>query len=224
MEVWVILLIAFLGLGVAAYLGWYSIQSLVQARLLREASELGAGGDSLEGPVAVYGKVDVIASMECRPVARNVLWYRAVHEVLERSGDDWSWSKTGEEEGTADFTIDSPAGKYLVGEHDPTEVQFARSITKYGGSTGCVGAIFSRHGDTRVRIKWLPESDYLTVVGGVVRRGDEHLLVRSGTVGLLFSPRSPGHAANRETIKGVAGLILAIAIATTVICICIAVA
>lgn len=187
-----------------SWLSWISIQSLLQARLLRRAAGC-LGGDLEQGrAVALHGRPQVARAVR-GPGRVDVLWYHCRHQELRRSGKSNRWVTVGEEEELAQFSLETPGGPIGVADH-PTEVQDERTRTTYGDPGGCSTLGFGRR--TRTLEQWLPVTPLVTVVGRFEVRGDRRAIVRDGKTGLLLSPHEPGQAAYWETLKGWAGLLL----------------
>lgn len=181
--------------GVAlAWLSWISLQSLLQARLLRETHKL--AGVMLEPDVraAIHGTVRVTRSIDSAGL-RNVLWYKRTQQEKRGFGKNSQWATVDEEEETAEFCVETADRAVWVADQ-PSEVQSMSSETHY-----------SEGWSERIITKWLPFSPTITAVGRIQRRGETWALVRDGKAGLLLSPHEPGRAAFTEAAKGVIGLL-----------------
>ena len=199
---WLWIIFGIIGLAVLGWVAWISIQSLIQASLLRGAAEEGGAPSGSDRPAAIHGRTKILDPVRVGGKG-DLLWFKTVHEERRGWGRRRRWVTVGREEGTAQFRIESGGREVGVGDH-PTEVQGAHSETQYG-SGGFLGGMFSNQ---RTRIKWLPVPPVVTVVGRLETAGDEWKIVKSPKVGLLLSPHEPGKAAGLETMKGIFGLII----------------
>ena len=189
-----------LAVGALSYVAWISLQSLLQARLLFRVREL-ARGPGPDGRMALRGRVRVDEPLRLHG-AGPVLWRRAVHQVLVRSGKNRRWKTVHEEVDLASFVLVADGRE--VGLHEPpTEVQAVRSRTDYDEPGGCLGG----H-ERRVLLQWLPMASALTAVGRLEGRAGAWRLARDNKVGLLLSPRDPESAAWVEVAKGLGGLVV----------------
>lgn len=187
-----------LAVGALSFFAWVSLQSLLQARLLFRAREL-ARGPGPDGRMALRGRVRVQEALRLHG-AGPVLWRKATHQVLVRSGKNRRWKTVHEEEDVASFVLVAD-GREVTLEGPPTEVQAAQTRTDYDEPGGCLG------GHTRrVLLQWLPVASTLTAVGRLVPVAGGWRLARDNKVGLLLSPRDPESAAWVEVAKGLAGL------------------
>lgn len=187
-----------LAVGALSFFSWVSVQSLLQARLLFRAREL-ARGPGPDGRMALRGRVRVQDPLRLHG-AGPVLWRKATHQVLVRSGKNRSWRTVHEDVEMAAFAVLADGREVTLAE-PPTEVQAAHSRTDYDEPGGCLG------GHTRrVLLQWLPVTSSLTAVGRLEGRDGAWRLARDNKVGLLLSPRDPESAAWVEIAKGLAGL------------------
>ena len=197
MSVWLIFTLLVFASGFL-YLGWASVQSLIQARMLgacRNVSLAGLVGRSaaFRGPVRVH-KVLRIAHLG------DVLWHREI--VKKRLGlEEFTDADTADR---AEFSILVGGEEVRVAEN-PTEVQVPASRT-VGDGSGAVALT-----KERVIDEWLPVVEELTVIGRLRREGSQWEVVRDPKAGLFISRNDPKDAAAREMLKGVFGLIAAVA-------------
>ena len=199
-----VVLIAFLaGIAVLSWLAWISIQSLFQARLLREAREGGASGLEPGRRVALHGEVRLSAVLR-RSGLGELLWCRTRTQELRGWGRHRRWRTVGDETEVAIFGIDVQ-GREIRMDGFPTEVQSTSTRTDYS-SPGFFG-LFHSNGDERVTTEFLPVAPRVTLVGRLDRRGEGWVVVKDSKVGLLLTTKEPGEAALWETVKGVAGLL-----------------
>ena len=197
---WVAIILSVIGVAVAGYVGWISVQSLMQASLLRQASGVGMSGLDSGKPVALYGQTRVLRPL--RWGARECLWWHVKHQKYSGWGRNRRWRTVDDVVETAQFVLDCGGREVLISDH-PTEVQSAHRETQYGVG----GFLFSRE---RTIAKWLPVLPRVTVLGRLEGQGDNLTMVKSPKVGLLFSPHEPGRAAAQEMMKGIAGLVLVV--------------
>ena len=97
-------------IGVAGYVVWISVQSLMQARVLWQATRVGTSGLSSDRPAALYGQVRVLGALR-KPQSRsakrftsNCLWWRVKDQKYNRG-----WKTVHEEIGTARFVLGAGA-------------------------------------------------------------------------------------------------------------------
>lgn len=187
-----------LAVGALSYFAWVSLQSLLQARLLFRVREL-SRGPGPDGRTALRGRLRVTEPLRLHGVG-SVLWRKATHQVLVRSGKNRRWKTVHEEVDVAAFVV-TASGRDVSLAEPPTEVQATQSRTDYDEPGGCLGG----H-ERRVRLEWLPVTPSLTAVGRLEGRDGAWRLARDNKVGLLLSPRDPESAAWVEVGKGLAGL------------------
>ena len=204
--IWLWIILGVVAAAVLGYIVWISIQSLIQANLLRQASNQASSGGGTDRPVAIHGRLRVLAAVN-KGGRRNMLWCHTVYQERRGWGRNRRWSTVGEEVDTAQFVLDCNGREIHVNGH-PTEVQGAHRDREYGGG-GFFGFFTGAH--SRVIYRWLPVVPSLTVVGRLESAGKDQVLMKGPKVGLLFSPHEPGRAATQETAKGVGGLILVVA-------------
>ena len=198
--IWLWIILTLVALAALGYLAWISIQSLMQASLLRSAAKADGRTSGSDRPAAIHGPLTVVDPLNTAD-RRNLIWYRTIHEERRGWGKNRRWVTVGREEEAAPFQIESGGRQISVNDH-PTEVQGAESKTQYGE-----GGFFGMFSNQRSKTRWLPVTPTLTVLGRLESNGDEGEMVKSPKVGLLFSPHEPSKAAMQETFKGIAGLI-----------------
>jgi hypothetical protein len=200
---WIFL--AFMG-GTSLIVGWYSVQSLLQARLLRRwrhATPAGVAGRA----VALNGAVRVHRVLRVAHIG-DILWHREIVKV-KQGKTERTESDTAD---IADFSIAVGGDEVWLAEH-PTEVQGAASKTT-SDEWGLDNLLTGRQ---RVIDQWMPIVEELTIVGKV-RRGDRRWeLVRDAKVGLYMTRHHPSKAALNEAVKGWAGLAMSLALGATAI-------
>ena len=195
------ILVVVFGGGAALILGGYSVQSLVQASLLRRwrhATPAGVSGRT----VALNGQVRVHQVLRIAHIG-DVLWHREIVKV-RRGKSDYTESDTSEH---ADFSIVVGGDEVRLAD-SPTEVQGAasKSTTEEWGMENLLT------GRQTVIDEWFPIVEELTVVGRVRRGGRGWEFVRDAAVGLLVTRHHPSRAALQESVKGWAGLAGAVAL------------
>ncbi|HEU4339317.1 MAG TPA: hypothetical protein VFS19_04550 [Planctomycetota bacterium] len=195
-----LLIVALVGgvLGVA--LLWYSLQSLLQARLLwrwRHPSLDGLSGRR----AAMRGAVRVDEVLHVSPIG-DCLWHREV--VTVRRGK--SSSKESDISQMAGFVLLVDGREYRLPDL-PTEVHGGESSTSYDDWE--IGHLLWS-GRRSYSNRWLPVTDHLTVVGQIRRSGRRWEIAKDPVAGLLFSPEPPVKAALREFVKGALGVAVAI--------------
>lgn len=193
--------------GMLLWLAWVSIQSIRQSRLLLRCQPRSGEIPQPPGPAALYGPVQVL-----RPIREqgfeDYLWHRETHQVYSRSGKHARWHTVSETQQVATFTVEVNGEVFQV-EAAPTEVQGGESRTVYEQSR--FGQLWSPSGHRRVIHRWLSVPTHLTVLGRLHRTGGEVRVAQDDGVGLLFSPHDPSDAANIEFLKGLGGLLAALA-------------
>src|SRR5262245_49748278 len=144
---------AFILVGAAGtfYLAWVSVQSLVQAHMLRRwrhATPAGVAGRA----VALNGKVRVRQVLRVAHLG-DVLWHRETVKV-RRGKTEYTQSVTSDR---GDFSIVVGGDEVTLGD-DPTEVQGAgsKSTTEEWGLENLLT------GRQRVIDEWIPVVDELT--------------------------------------------------------------
>lgn len=196
--------VAILVLGMASVVFvWISFQSLLQAWVLYSPARVGQARAFQDRAAAIHGTVKVHAPARY-PDVGPCLWARVRSQ--EHSGSrNSSWRTVAEKIEFADFVLTDGVSEVHVGE--PTEVQGSRSRTTYEGPAGFWG------GRSRLLIEWLPIPEELVVVGKLEVNGSMPAVVAHPRLGLLLSPHTPSWAAAKETIKGVLGILAALACA-----------
>ncbi len=200
------LLLLGLGIAVAAWLSWISIQSLLQARLLFRLARRPSDAPDAYGRHAVYGRVAVSRALR-PPIGIDVLWCRTQQQVYRRRRKNSGWSTVSTEDEVAGFTIAAHGGSLRVSGL-PTEVQGTASTRVVHDQSGWLWG--HGDGDRRTLYTYLPVVTYATLVG----RREGEAFVRDNKLGLFLSPHEPGKAAWLETWKGVGGLLLVTAAIT----------
>lgn len=199
MELWVIIL-GGLAVGLLCCLGWISVQSIIQGRLLSRPVPLAHARLFVGRTIAVCGAVRVVHAARSR--FGDVLWYDVRYEEKRGWGRNRRWVTVAHETHAAHFILE--AGEHQISIRDePTEVQGTESRTDY--DYGWLTAT------SRVTHRWLPIPTQATVMGKLECSGGAMVMVRDRWVGLLVSPGSPESAARWETIKGWLGLLLVVA-------------
>jgi hypothetical protein len=197
MTIWAILVLAFAGL-LLVWLGCVSVQSLLQAHLLRScrrASLAGLAGRSaaLRGRVKVREVVRIAHIGDC-------LWHR---ETIRQRDSDGDWITQCKTTNLAAFSI-AVGGEEVRVARDPTEVQGGgrKSVVE---KAGFVDGFFGDR-DEEVVDEWLPVLEEITVVGRLERRDAGWEIVPDGKAGLLLSAFYPDRAALQESVKGWLGI------------------
>lgn len=199
---WPLVVTLVFGGGAALILASYSVQSLLQARLLRgwrHASPAGVAGRA----VALNGRVVVHQVLRIAHIG-DVLWHREIVKV-RRGKSEYTEADTSER---ADFSLMVGSDEVRIGD-EPTEVQGAGSKT----TTEEFGLENLFTGQQKVIEEWMPLVDELTIVGRVQRSGRAWEFVRDPKVGLLITRHHPSRAALQESVKGWCGLAGAAALA-----------
>ena len=196
-----IVLLLLVGAAFSIALGWWSVQSLLQARLLsrwRHPSLDGLSGRR----VALRGEVRVREPLRLSPIG-DCLWHREIVKV-RRGKSTWTESDIAENAG---FSIVVDGREFRVPDL-PTEVHGGKSLS--GGEDW--GLSHLAFGDRRSWThRWLPVVDHLTVVGQARRTGAQWEVVKDPVAGLLFTVHPPAKAALQEAVKGGFGLAGALA-------------
>jgi hypothetical protein len=183
------------------FLGFYSVQSLLQARLLsrwRHPSLDGMSGRT----VALRGEVRTREPLRLSPIG-DCLWHREVIRVHhgKRSSTE---SDIAEK---ADFSIVVEGREFRISDL-PTEVHGGESMN--GGEDWELSHL-AFGGRRTWTHQWLPVVGHLTVVGQVRRAGDRWEVVKDPVAGMLFTAHHPAKTALHEAIKGGFGLAGAVA-------------
>jgi hypothetical protein len=195
MTIWhaVLGLIAF---GVLGFLGWYSIQSLLQARLLRGWRR--PSHAALENSAAaVWGEVRIQRELSIHGLG-DCLWRREIVRI--RRGK--SWSTESDESEKAAFSIVADGHEFHVVDL-PTEVHGTSSHSEEEGFE--LGHLLWDNRRT-FTTHWLPKVAHLAVVGFVRRKNRRWEIEKDAAVGLLWSPHHPARSAFWESVKGWAGV------------------
>ncbi len=199
------LLLLALGVALASWLSWISLQSLLQARLLFRLSQRPSAGPEERGRQAFHGRVAVTRPL--RLGFGDFLWCRTEQQVYRRRGKNSGWKSVGTEEEMAGFTVEAHAGPVRLVDL-PSEVQGTSSRTETHERTGWLWG--HGNGDRRTVYTYLPVVAYVTVVG----RLNGQSVARDNKLGLFLSPHEPGKAAWLEVWKGVGGLLVVTAALT----------
>ena len=100
---WVVILMGIgLGIFLAGYVCWISVQNLKQARLLRLAAWVGTSGLGSDRPAALYGQVRVLRPLR-KPSVGDCLWWRVEYQKLYTEGFRKGWRTVHEDVETAQF-------------------------------------------------------------------------------------------------------------------------
>jgi|SRR5579862_1113948 len=199
-----VLLAVFAGVG---WLGWISVQSFRQGRLL-SALPRGLVG-AMEGQtLAAHGTVTISRPLSLQGVG-PCLWSRET--VEERDAYFWSprrhpgrWRTSSDQIFMATFAI-VVGSETIEVESLPTEIQGTLRNTDTE-PTSVAGELLGASVQRRT-IEWLPVRETLTVIGRLERRGERRVLVVDPQLGLLLSPNPPDQAGQIETMKAVAGFL-----------------
>ena len=199
-----IVLLLLVGAAFSIALGWWSVQSLLQARLLsrwRHPSLDGLSGRR----VALRGEVRAREPLSLSPLG-DCLWHREIVKVHhgKRSSTE---SDIAEK---ADFSIVVDGREFRVPDL-PTEVHGGESMN---GGEDWELAHLAFGGRRTWTHQWLPVVEHLTVVGQVRRAGDRWDIVKDPVAGLLFTVHPPAKAALQEAVKvgfGLAGALAGLA-------------
>ncbi len=186
------------GAAALVLLGISSVQSLIQAALLRRcrtASLAGLAGRS----AALCGPVKVRQVLRIAHLG-DVLWHREIVKVRS-ARHEFTQSDVADK---ADFSIVVGGEEVRVAEN-PTEVQGPGRK-----STGDGSGMFAVIRETVID-EWLPVVDELTVVGRLRRTDAGWEIVADPKAGLLFSRHDPARAAFQEYLKGWLGLAVSVA-------------
>jgi len=195
-----LVLIALAGAGFSLALLWWSLQSLLQARLLwrwRHPSLDGLAGRR----VALRGAVRVDEALHVSPIG-ECLWHREV--VTVRRGK--TTSRESDSSQMAGFVLLVDGRQYILPEF-PTEVHGTESSTSHDDWE--LGHLLWEGRRTYTQ-HWLPVTDHLTIVGQVRKFGQRWEIHKDPVAGLLFSPEPPVKAALREFVKGALGAAAAV--------------
>lgn len=200
MTIWQVVL-GFLGLAVFGWMGWISIQSLLQARLLRKwrrpsHAVLANSAAAVWGEVRIHRELSVHGLGEC-------LWRREV--VTVRRGKSSSTESDISEK--AAFSIVADGHEFHVTDL-PTEVTGGESHTHEEDFE--LGHLLFNDRRT-FKTYWLPKVPQLAVVGFVRRRERRWEIEKDAAVGLLWSSHHPARAAFWEAVKGWLGLAVTVA-------------
>jgi hypothetical protein len=190
------------GVAVASWFAWVSLQSLLQARALYRVRALSSRPPEGLGPAGLYGEVRVEAAMERTDVGAP-LWFRCTYQEMRGSGKNRGWKTVQDEVKMAHFDVEAGGRRFHV-EEFPSEVQGASTRTVYDDEAFL--GLFHSNGHRRRILRWLPVPRRVTVVGRVEAKRDGLVFVKDNKLGLLLSPHEPGRAAGIELGKGIAGL------------------
>lgn len=181
------------------WLGWVSVQSLLQARLLARPVPLAQRRRYAGRAVALCGAVRV--EHPVRSPMGHVLWYEARYEERRGWGRRRHWVTVAHETHSAQFWLEAGDQRVWIAD-EPTEVQGTESKSE-------TDSWFLP--TSRVTYHWLPILEQATVLGKLECSAGADQIVRDRWAGLLISPGSPESAARWELLKGWAGLLLAVA-------------
>jgi hypothetical protein len=210
-----LILVFVLGAALLLWLGWISVQSLIQASLLRSIPDASLSSmQPQSGAVRGRIRVDVPIRAGSSGIG-NCLWRRV---RIQQCGSDriWlfrgrnsdSWRTVADDTEMAGFVLQVGDATVFVDEF-PTEIQGRQSRTNHGDSS-----FFDQwFGGLRDReiVEWLPAIGSLTVLGRLERKDGAWRVSRDPVVGLLFTPREPSTASLVELLKGIAGLVIVLA-------------
>ncbi|MHC5040290.1 MAG: hypothetical protein ACYTHM_23520 [Planctomycetota bacterium] len=197
MQVFIIIVVFVAGAVIIGLVGYHSLQSVRQGRVLSRPVSLDRLKDFLDQVVAVHGTPELVEDLTTSQYG-PVIWFRREYQEYRRSGKHGSWRTVDSRETGFDFCIHFPAGGRVVVQCHPTEVHGYKSSTEQE-------SFFSY---SRIRQKWFPLLPTMTVLGKLVLSGEGATLVPDNHVGMLFSPSSPKWAAFVEYAKGIAGFTL----------------
>lgn len=184
-----------------AVLGWYSVQSLVQASLLRSWKRVSLTG--LNGrAAALRGRVKVREVVRIAHIG-NCLWFRELVETRSGYGRRRSWNTQSDTKTVADFSLVVGNDEVRVAG-EPTEIHGKESNSNTE-SPDFVNRVLGDP-DERVTEEWLPVVNDLTIIGRLRRVTGEWKIEPDPVSGLLFSAEVPTQAALKETTKGLLGL------------------
>jgi hypothetical protein len=193
------LILLVLGVALASWIAWISIQSLLQARTLFRLARTPSMKPDEYGRQAAYGRVRVERALS--KGFGEVLWCRTEHQEYRRRGKSSSWKTVSTQEEIASFTFEASEGELRLAD-PPSEVQGTRGHTDTHERGGFFGWSHA-HGDRRTVYTYLPVTPYVSVAG---RRVDGGRFGRDNKLGLFLSPHEPGKAATIELWKGLFGL------------------
>jgi len=195
-----LIIVALVGGCFSVALLWWSLQSLLQARLLwrwRHPSLDGLAGSC----AALRGAVRVDEVLHISPIG-DCLWHREV--VTVRRGKHSSTESDIAE--MAGFVLLVEGREYILPDL-PTEVHGSKSTSSHDDWE--VSHLL--WGERRTYTQhWLPVTDHLTVVGQIRRLNRRWEIAKDPVAGLLISPEPPVKAAMKEFIKGALGAAVAI--------------
>jgi hypothetical protein len=198
LQFWLVLIVGGTCLSI---LGWISVQSLVQASLLRSWRRGSLAG--LDGrAAALRGRVKVRGVVRIAHIG-NCLWFRELVETRSGYGRRRSWNTESDTQTVADFSLVVGADEVRVAG-EPTEIHGKESNSNTE-SPDVVNRVLGDP-DERVTEEWLPVLEDLTIVGRLRRVGGGWEIGRDPVSGLLFATDVPTQAALNETLKGVFGL------------------
>ena len=187
------------GVAIASYIAWISLQSLLQARALFRLARASSTEPDDYGRQALYGRVRVERVVQ--KGFGDLLWCRTEEQVYRKRGKNSGWKTEHTEDEMAAFTLEGGGQEISLAEL-PSEVQGTRSRTQLHDPGGFFG---HSNGDRRTVYTYLAVPRYVSVAG---RRVDAGRLGRDNKLGLFLSPHEPGHAATIELWKGIGGLLV----------------
>lgn len=183
------------------YLGWHSVQSLIQAALLRSWKRESLAG--MDGrAAALRGRVKVREVVRIAHIG-SCLWFRELVEERRGFGRNRRWVKLSDTKSTADFSLEVGDEEVRVAG-GPTEIHGKASDSTRESPSFADRFLGDR--DERVTEEWLPVVDDLTVVGRMRRVNGRWEIGPDPGAGLLFSKDEPTRAALNELVKGTLGL------------------
>lgn len=197
MEIIIALVVVAVALVLLGVVGYYSVQSFLQGRVLSKAKSLHELKDHLDTSVAVCGSPDPIHQGR-GPNGEPAIWYKWEYQVYRRSGKSGSWRTMNSAENGWDFFIHFPNGGRVKVCCEPTEVHGTDSWTEGGG-------LFQRE---RTVHRWMPLTHELTVMGHLGLSGEGATLMKDKSLGMLITSSSPGWAAFWEYFKASLGFAL----------------